>query len=220
MGKSTTAVNLSSCVAAEGKKVLVVDLDPQGNSTSGYGISKRSVNKSVYELLIGEAKAEEAILPTQFQVDIIPSNIQLSGAVVELVSLPRRESRLREALAGVPGNTITYSSTARPAWICSPSTACAPAIRCSSPSSANITRWKAYRNDGVPSKQCAKCITAIWKSRVWCHHVCGPAQSDPAGGGPGEKSFLATRSTKPPCPVTCACPKRPATACPSTITTR
>ncbi len=103
VGKSTTAVNLSSCVAAEGKKVLVVDLDPQGNSTSGYGISKRSVGKSVYELLIGEAKAEEAILPTQFQVDIIPSNIQLSGAVVELVSLPRRESRLREALAGVTG---------------------------------------------------------------------------------------------------------------------
>ena len=101
VGKSTTTVNLSSCVAAEGKKVLVVDLDPQGNSTSGYGISKRSVGKSVYELLIGEAKAEEAILPTQFKVDIIPSNIQLSGAVVELVNLPRRESRLREALAGV-----------------------------------------------------------------------------------------------------------------------
>ena len=103
VGKSTTTVNLSSCVAAEGKKVLVVDLDPQGNSTSGYGISKRSVGKSVYELLIGEAKAEEAILPTQFKVDIIPSNIQLSGAVVELVNLPRRESRLREALAGVTG---------------------------------------------------------------------------------------------------------------------
>lgn len=103
VGKSTTTVNLAACVAAEGQKMLVVDLDPQGNSTSGYGISKRSVDKSVYDLLIGEAKADEAIVSTQFKVDVIPSNIQLSGAVVELVNLPRRESRLREALAGAIG---------------------------------------------------------------------------------------------------------------------
>lgn len=103
VGKSTTTVNLSSCVAAEGKRVLVVDLDPQGNTTSGYGVSKRNVQKSVYDLLIGQAKAEEAVVSTQFSVDIIPSNIQLSGAGIELVNLPRRESRLREALASVAG---------------------------------------------------------------------------------------------------------------------
>ena len=101
VGKSTTAVNLASCVAAEGKRVLIVDLDPQGNTTSGYGVSKRNVTASVYELLIGEARAADAIVKTNFGVDLVPSNIQLSGAVVELVNLPRRESRLRQALAPV-----------------------------------------------------------------------------------------------------------------------
>lgn len=104
VGKSTTAVNLAACVAAQDKKVLIVDLDPQGNTTSGFGVSKKNVEASVYELLIGEAKAADAILPTQFKVDIIPSNIQLSGAVVELVNMPKRESRLRQALAQVAGN--------------------------------------------------------------------------------------------------------------------
>ena len=103
VGKTTTAINLAACLAEAGKRVLLVDLDPQGNTTSGFGVSKKNVEVSVYELLIGEAKAADAILPTQFKVDIIPSNIQLSGAVVELVNLPRRESRLREALAGVTG---------------------------------------------------------------------------------------------------------------------
>jgi len=104
VGKSTTAVNLASCVAAEGKRVLIVDLDPQGNTTSGYGISKRNVETSVYDLIIGEAQAQQAIVPTEFMVDVIPSNIQLSGAVIELVNLERRESRLRQALASVAGN--------------------------------------------------------------------------------------------------------------------
>ena len=101
VGKSTTAVNLASCVAAEGKKVLIIDLDPQGNTTSGYGVSKREVEHTVYDLLIGETKAKDVIVPTQWKVDLIPSNIQLSGAVVEMVNMPRRESRLRDALAPV-----------------------------------------------------------------------------------------------------------------------
>lgn len=104
VGKSTTAVNLASCVAEEGKKVLILDLDPQGNTTSGYGISKRSVEKSVYDLLIGKAQAKECIISTEFQVDVIPSNIQLSGAGIELVNMERREKRLREALAQVAGD--------------------------------------------------------------------------------------------------------------------
>ena len=100
VGKTTTAVNLSSCVAALGKKVLLVDLDPQGNSTSGYGINKRSAPGSVYECLLGQ-DAKENIQSTQYHVDLLPSNTALAGASIELVELPRRESRLRAALAPV-----------------------------------------------------------------------------------------------------------------------
>ena len=99
VGKTTTAVNLASAVAAAGKRVLLVDLDPQGNSTSGYGIPKRSVKNSVYQLLIGEGDPSSCVLHTKYRVDLIPSNIQLSGAGIELVALDRRESRLREGIA-------------------------------------------------------------------------------------------------------------------------
>ena len=104
VGKTTTAINLAAGVAVQGKRVLLVDLDPQGNSTSGYGVPKRSVKTSTYELLTGEADARSAVVNTQYRVDLIPSNIQLSGAVVGLVALDRRESRLRDALAPVVGN--------------------------------------------------------------------------------------------------------------------
>lgn len=101
VGKTTTAVNLAAGVAAQGKRVLLVDMDPQGNTTSGYGVQKRGVQKSVYSLLIGEAAARDVVIHTQYRVDLIPSNIQLSGAGIELVALERREARLREALTPV-----------------------------------------------------------------------------------------------------------------------
>ena len=99
VGKTTTTVNLSACIAQQGKRVLCVDIDPQGNSTSGYGIPKRSVKNSVYQLLIGEGDPSSCVLHTKYRVDLIPSNIQLSGAGIELVALDRRESRLREGIA-------------------------------------------------------------------------------------------------------------------------
>ena len=101
VGKTTTAVNLSSCVAALGKKVLIVDLDPQGNTTTGYGISKRSVDIGTYEILIGEADARQAVRKTEFRTDVIGSNTRLAGASLEMIDLPGRESRLRKALASI-----------------------------------------------------------------------------------------------------------------------
>ena len=88
VGKTTTAVNLSSCVAALGKKVLIVDLDPQGNTTTGYGIPKRSVECGTYEVLIGKATAAQAIRKTEFRTDVIGSNTRLAGASLEMIDLP------------------------------------------------------------------------------------------------------------------------------------
>ena len=101
VGKTTTAVNLSSCVSALGKKVLIVDLDPQGNTTTGYGIPKRSVEYGTYEVLIGKATAAQAIRKTEYRTDVIGSNTRLAGASLELINLPGRESNLRKALASV-----------------------------------------------------------------------------------------------------------------------
>ncbi len=101
VGKTTTAVSLAACIGECDKKVLLVDLDPQGNSTSGFGLSKRQMAKSIYDVMIGQSPAGQVIQPTEYKVDIIPSNIQLSGAGIELVGLERREARLREGLAPV-----------------------------------------------------------------------------------------------------------------------
>ena len=102
VGKTTTAVNLASAMGISSKKVLLVDADPQGNSTSGFGINKREVTFSSYDLLIGSQKAKTATLSTTFKnVDIIPANMDLAGAEVELISIENREAQLKKALAFV-----------------------------------------------------------------------------------------------------------------------
>ena len=101
VGKTTTAVNLAAAVGLEGKKTLLCDIDPQGNTTSGYGVNKREVTGS-YELLIGRAEIGQAIHTTPYKnVDLIPANMELAGAEVELIGLAQRESRLRAALSQV-----------------------------------------------------------------------------------------------------------------------
>ncbi len=102
VGKTTTAVNLAAAVGLAGKKVLLVDADPQGNTTSGYGINKKEAKLTSYELLIGKATAAGAALETQFEgVDIVPASIDLAAAEVDLIEIDRRESQLKMALACV-----------------------------------------------------------------------------------------------------------------------
>jgi len=99
VGKTTTAVNLSASLAVAEKKTLLVDIDPQGNSTSGLGIDKRNLSATVYEVLIGERKLKEVIQPTELDcLDLAPSNTSLFGADVEIVDLENRERLLQEAL--------------------------------------------------------------------------------------------------------------------------
>ncbi len=102
VGKTTTAVNLAAAVGARGKKMLLVDIDPQGNATSGMGIEKRQLENSAYDVLINEEKAENVIKTSQFKnVDILPANMNLAGAELELVEIKNRESKLKLALASV-----------------------------------------------------------------------------------------------------------------------
>ena len=102
VGKTTTAVNLSAALGALGKKVLLVDIDPQGNSTSGYGINKREIDSSTYDMLINGAKASEVLINTKFEnVDILPSDMNLAGAEVEMIDLEKREGLIRSALAEI-----------------------------------------------------------------------------------------------------------------------
>jgi chromosome partitioning protein len=99
VGKTTTAINLASCLAVAEKKTLLVDIDPQGNSTSGVGIDKNNVVKSTYEVLIGGITVSEALLQTEINfLSVLPSNINLVGAEIELVGAPNREHRLKKAL--------------------------------------------------------------------------------------------------------------------------
>ena len=109
MGKTTTVINLMAGLGKAGKKCLLVDADPQGNSTSGLGINKRDVRHSTYDLLTREERASEAILHTEYKnVDLIPSSMELAAAEIELVELQDRTMQLRQALVSVKDELTMY----------------------------------------------------------------------------------------------------------------
>ena len=99
VGKSTTAINLSACLAEKEKKVLTIDMDPQGNTTSGLGVDKNNVENTLYELLLGEAETKDTIVKDVVEnVDLIPSNVNLSGAEIELIGVGEKEYILKKII--------------------------------------------------------------------------------------------------------------------------
>jgi chromosome partitioning protein len=105
VGKTTTAINLGACIAQENRRVLLVDIDPQGSASSGLGINGNDQRLGTYEALIGQAELADAVLPTALaNLDLLPSGQRLSGAEVELVGMMAREARLKTCLAPVRGD--------------------------------------------------------------------------------------------------------------------
>ena len=114
VGKSTTAINLSSCLGAMGQKVLTIDLDPQGNTTSGLGVEKDAAENTVYELLLGECEVEECLQKLEFEgVSLIPSNVNLAGAEIELIVLKIKNIYYRKKSARSEISLILLSLTVR-----------------------------------------------------------------------------------------------------------
>lgn len=104
VGKTTTAVNLAACLAAAERKVLLVDLDPQGNATQGIGLDKNNLDGTTYDVMVNDTLAKEAIRPTEVpNLYMLPANRELVGAEVELVDVERREYRLRQGLESIRG---------------------------------------------------------------------------------------------------------------------
>lgn len=105
VGKTTTAINLSSCLAAKGQKVLAIDMDPQGNMTSGLSVDKNDVDYTVYDLIIGEAGIDQVLCKNVFEnLDVLPTNIDLSGAEIELLNVENKEYILRDEVNKIRDN--------------------------------------------------------------------------------------------------------------------
>ena len=105
VGKTTTSINLAAALAEKGKKVLVIDTDPQGNTTSGLGLDKNELDNTIYELMIGECDVKDAIHEEVFdKLDIIPSNVNLAAVEIELIDAEQKEYILRDSIKEIKDN--------------------------------------------------------------------------------------------------------------------
>lgn len=99
VGKTTTAINLAACLSVKGKKVLLIDMDPQGNTTSGIGVDKSELENSIYDLMIGESSIRDCIIENVFRdMDLIPTNVDLAAAEIELIGIERKEYILKDEI--------------------------------------------------------------------------------------------------------------------------
>ncbi|MCI5602148.1 MAG: AAA family ATPase [Clostridiales bacterium] len=105
VGKTTTSINLSACLAEAGKKVLVVDIDPQGNATSGLGVEKNELENTIYELFVGECKLSDCLIENVLDnLSVLPSNVNLSGAEIDLIGIEKREFLLKKYITPIRDN--------------------------------------------------------------------------------------------------------------------
>ena len=105
VGKTTTSINLSACLAEAGKKVLVVDIDPQGNATSGLGVEKNELVNTIYELFVGECELSDCLIENVLDyLSVLPSNVNLSGAEIDLIGIEKREFLLKKYITPIRDN--------------------------------------------------------------------------------------------------------------------
>ena len=165
VGKTTTAVNLGAALAELDYRVLVVDLDPQGNATTGLGINARNLDASIYDVILHDVPIEDVIEPTTLRnLFVVPATIDLAGAEIELVPVFSRELRLRRALEAIEADFDFILIDCPPRWDCSRSTAWPPPARWWSRSSASTTPSKASDSCCGMSAWSRATSTPSWRS--------------------------------------------------------
>ncbi len=175
VGKTTTAINIATAMAATGWRTLLIDLDPQGNASTGLGVHSAAREVSSYDLLVDEVSLASAIVPSSIpRLDLVPATVDLSGAEVELVAVEGRTHRLDKALKGHTGHDICFIDCPPSLGLLTLNALCAadtllgaPPIPCWCRCNASSSRWRASRSCSRRSIRCSSASTRISGSSAW-----------------------------------------------------